>query len=529
MLRRRVEAAFARAEALLPRAEFPRARRRLDEIRAGLDARLRVAVVGRVSAGKSTLVNALLGEDRAPTGVTELTFNVTRLHHAPRETLTVHYRDGRPSGPADPARLRELAARAHDDPDRLAELRAVDWLDMGSPNAWLARFDLVDTPGLDSYAGEDSARTLRFLGRTGRDVHTATVEHASRADALVMVFASGLARSEELLLAETAGAGVAAGPLTAVGALTKTELYWPACPDPMAEGRRVADRIMAAAGGRRVLFELRPLAGLLAAGAAACTDQDVADLTVLSRTAPEALEARVRRGPLFASRPYPDLPVPAERRAGLLRRFGGWGLVLACGLVRDGLTGREALRDELLRRSGVAGFRDLLTEHFGNRADVVKLDAALREARGLADLAGPDGDPRTRWRLREAAGAVTGLAVAEHAFRELALLRAAYDGAVPLTPPELAEVLRVTGEHGLAPAARLGLPPGAPRPGLTARAAERQAYWAAVDLDPARGPAVAEAARVVRRSYDLLLDRIDRQLPVPDGADGADWMDGAGR
>ncbi|MFE1959267.1 dynamin family protein [Streptomyces sp. NPDC059479] len=523
-LRDRAEAAFAQGEALLPGPEFHRARVRLNEIRERFRARLRVAVVGRVSAGKSTLVNALLGEERSPTGVTELTFNVTRLRHAERESLTVHYRDGRPSRQRSPDELWRLVAQARHDPERLAELRAVDWLDLGVPNQRLARFDLVDTPGLDSYFGEESARTLRFLGRTGQDVHTATVEHASRADALVMVFASGLAESEERLLEEVTGAGLrAVEPMTSVGALTKIEYYWPACPDPVAEGGRVADRLMTKSGGRRILFELVPVASLLATGAAACTERDAADLVELSRISPSLLEARVRRGPYFASRDYADLPVGRERRAALLRRFGGYGTVLACALARDGLTDRAGLREELLRRSGVVRLGQVLTEHFGNRADLVKLDAAVKEMGELPALpaqpgqSGQDAEPWMRWRLEEAADHVTRLRLTEHAFRELALLRRVYDGSVVLTSQELSHVLRITGEYGDSPAARLGLPADSSPSSLVSAALRQQTYWAGVDLDAARGAATAEAVRTVRRSYDLLLNRIGPMDNRPEG------------
>ena len=41
-----------------------------------LDDRLRIAIAGRLKAGKSTLLNAILGEDVAPTGTAEVTLSV---------------------------------------------------------------------------------------------------------------------------------------------------------------------------------------------------------------------------------------------------------------------------------------------------------------------------------------------------------------------------------------------------------------------------------------------------------------------
>ncbi|MBC7271130.1 MAG: dynamin family protein [Streptomyces sp.] len=521
MLRTRAEAAFERAALLLTGPEFAAARARLDDIRRGFAAGLHVVLLGRVSAGKSTLVNALLEEDRAPTGSTELTFHVTRLHHAPDATLTLHYRDGRPPRTGSPDDFRTLVTRAHHDPDRHAELRAVDHLDLGLPNRHLTHFDLVDTPGLDSWLGEDSARTLRFLGRTGADVRTATVDHAGRADALVLVLASGLAESEERLLEDVTGTGLrGVEPLTAVGALTKTEYYWPSCPDPLAEGRRVAHRLMHRSGAHRTLFDLVPVASLLATGATAATPAEMTDLTELATVEPAVLTARVRRGPYFATRDYADLPLPPERRRALLERFGGYGTVLACRLIRDGLTDTTALRDELLRRSNIPRLRTLLLEHFGNRADAVKLDHAVREAETLPDLAGTGTDTWVRWHIEEATGEIARLRLTEHVFQELVLLRRVYDGSLTLTPAETAEILTVTGERGGTPCERLGLNGSAHPDTLVRTALRRQAYWAAVDLDAARTPETAEAARIVRRCYDLLLDRV-QGAPMPHDTRGA--------
>src|SRR4051812_17915884 len=95
-------AALASARAILRRRPgLVDALGELDDIESGLRGRMRVALVGRVSAGKSTLTNALLGGSRAPSGAQELTFNVTWIRHADRPSLTIHYRDGQPPRVAD--------------------------------------------------------------------------------------------------------------------------------------------------------------------------------------------------------------------------------------------------------------------------------------------------------------------------------------------------------------------------------------------------------------------------------------------
>src|SRR4051812_3204974 len=54
---------------------------------------LRVAIAGRLKAGKSTLVNALIGRRVAPTAVGECTRVVTRFRYGPADRIDVVRRD----------------------------------------------------------------------------------------------------------------------------------------------------------------------------------------------------------------------------------------------------------------------------------------------------------------------------------------------------------------------------------------------------------------------------------------------------
>ncbi|HTS96613.1 MAG TPA: dynamin family protein [Streptosporangiaceae bacterium] len=509
MLRERAVAAFDQASAALgddPAAEPVRAL--LREQRGRLLATLRVALVGRVSSGKSTLANALLGGHRVATGATELTYNVNWLRYGDEPQILVHFLDGRPVQRHELADLERMTVSARHDPAHQDFLSRIDYIEVHDSNPRLLDFDLIDTPGLDSHFRADSANTLRFLGRTGDEVRAATVAQASQADALVLVFARGLARGEAELMADFRGAALAAvTPITAIGALTKVELYWPEH-DPMDEGRRVADKLMRAAGARRLLFDLRPIASLVAAGASTLTDAEFADLTALARLPPGVLAERVRLGPLFATKEQADLPVPAARRQALFSRLGGYGIVLSCGLVRDGVDRLAVLGAELAERSGLAAFRELLTGHFGNRADLIKLRRAMTVLQEQQELMRPALPPRARLRADDAAAEVTRMGFAEHAFEELTVLQRYYDGQLEFGDGEAAELLRITGEHGTTPAARLGQPASASAEALRARARERFAYWAAYTVDPSHGGPTRRAAQTVQRSYELLIGEI---------------------
>ena len=183
MLRDRAVDAFDRAARVLaagPGAEPARAL--LATQRQRLLSTLRVALVGRVSSGKSTLANALLGCYRVATGPEELTYNVNWLRYGEQPGILVHFRDGRPSTRLGLADLEDMTVRAHADPARQEFLSCIDYVEVSDPNPQLRAFDLIDTPGLDSHFRSDSMNTLRFLGRTG-DAHGKWLRPLLNADA----------------------------------------------------------------------------------------------------------------------------------------------------------------------------------------------------------------------------------------------------------------------------------------------------------------------------------------------------------
>ncbi|HEY7595599.1 MAG TPA: dynamin family protein, partial [Actinophytocola sp.] len=131
---------------------------RLAGLLARLDQPLRVAVAGRVKAGKSTLLNALVGERLAPTDAGECTRIVTwyqdghtyqvqaSLDRQPPRQL----RFTRENGQLDI----DLGGLAADDVSELV----VTW-----PAQALRAVTLVDTPGIGSLTESASRRTWDLL------------------------------------------------------------------------------------------------------------------------------------------------------------------------------------------------------------------------------------------------------------------------------------------------------------------------------------------------------------------------------
>ena len=88
-------------EALEVYADDPRAIKALQGHAQRLAEPLRIAIAGMVKAGKSTLLNAIIGEEIAPTDTGECTRIVTwyRYGHTPR--ITLHPVAGQPRNPSE--------------------------------------------------------------------------------------------------------------------------------------------------------------------------------------------------------------------------------------------------------------------------------------------------------------------------------------------------------------------------------------------------------------------------------------------
>jgi GTP-binding protein EngB required for normal cell division len=118
-----------------------------------------IALFGRVSSGKSSLLNCIVQTDILPVGVNPITTVPTRLIFGDATRLTVWYADRKPQL-SDMARLPELVSEQHNPGNTKHVTRIVVEL----PSARLRQgIVLVDTPGLGSLATAGAAETLAYL------------------------------------------------------------------------------------------------------------------------------------------------------------------------------------------------------------------------------------------------------------------------------------------------------------------------------------------------------------------------------
>lgn len=123
------------------------------------DQSLEIAAFGRVSAGKSSLLNAILGEEILPVGVTPITAVPTRIRYGETPRLTVSYAE-RPPQTMEIGRLVEVASEIGNPRNEKRVTRIV----VDLPSARLREgITFVDTPGLGSLATTGASETLAYL------------------------------------------------------------------------------------------------------------------------------------------------------------------------------------------------------------------------------------------------------------------------------------------------------------------------------------------------------------------------------
>lgn len=498
-LRRAVDdlcAAVARSAAPGPAADGVAA------VRARLAAPLQVAVAGRTSSGKSTLVNALVGRRVAPTAAGECTRLVTRFSHDEVERVEVVLRDGTTRAVAFEADGSVPASVS----DRLGvAAAAVSHLEVRLSAALLTGLTVIDTPGLAGADDELVGRTAAVLGSPvpgAGGLDDVSRRALTGAEAVLYVLTQGVrADDADVLTTFTAAtAGRDSGPVNALAVLNKADTVVPdggsgtgTGPDATWEAAaRLAARQARALGPR--VADVVPVVGLLAQAVTtgAFGDADAAALRAVAAVDPGVREAMLASAELFTT--LPCAPSQATRSA-LLHSLGLHGVRVGLEvLAEDPAVSTGALRARLHGATGLAELRRRLDSVLGGRREVIKAAAALASLTALAAA-----DPVLGPVVTDGVEALLARPEA-HRLRLVQVLTQLATGAVSLPADLAAEVVRVGADS--APAERLAAPGAAPAQ-LAARALERAGWWRSW-AGLGASPAQARLAHEVHRAYFLL-------------------------
>lgn len=308
-----------------------------------------VAVAGRVKAGKSTLVNAIVGRKVAATDDVECTRVSTHYEFGEPEAAFVHLLDGSP--PVEVPLTNGML------PNELPwPTDAISHAVVRLPEAALTDVTLVDTPGLGTTTEANERATLReILGSENGGV---------RPESLIYVFRGARFADDIDFLAQFVGrAGI--GSSSVIGVLSHADRVGPSDVDAATLGpaRSYAARLLDE--HRTQLADVVPVAGLLAEAARAgqIRERDAAAMVELT----EIDEFDLELG---------EVPDPVAH--GRLRRvLGDFGIRHGRAAAKDGAGG---LIEWAEGSSGIRSLHEALTMH------LVRRDRAAAGRRTLAYL-----------------------------------------------------------------------------------------------------------------------------------------------
>lgn len=496
-----IEEGLGEIRKMLPATGMSALRRTVDMSLQKLHEPMQLAIIGKISSSKSTLVNAILGKpDVMATGQMEVTYNVGWLKYgSPKNDIIIHHKDGSP----DTRKRPEDFVRWMTETEGKADLiNNVSYIETFDDAEILRDINIIDTPGLDAVRGTDSQNTLDFLKNV-------------RPDAVIMLFTHSVAEST-LDVVRDFNRGGNFNPLNAIGVLSKIDVLWledaERSQTALEIGRRIAGNKMKDNPMlRKTLFGIYPVSALMFMDASTTDEHDIDLLRRLATSDPDMLLCAMLSAGDFVDPSY-TLAISVDQRAALLKKYDLYGIDLIANYLKANpeATAND-VRQLLYRESGAKEFMTVLHNHFGSRAKLIKLESVYQNLRRsvLTERASVGGDMDTEHLLLRIDQRISDLFSAlVHEHEEYELMNRIYCHEIEIDDEAAEEFLRLCGEHGCSAPARLGMDKATASPAdMVAKAEERESYWRR-ELNSAFDPDEKEWMRTVLSSYVYFKSRL---------------------
>jgi len=465
----------------------------LDALAERLEGPLRLAIAGKVKAGKSTLLNALLSEDLAATDAGECTQVVTWYRRATSPAVILHPVVG-------PTENRPFTRSGGTLTVDLGEHSAeqIDHLEVCWPNSRLAELVLVDTPGIASISVDVSQRTHRAL--------TTEDNRPQAVDAVLYLLRHAHSSDMRFLESFHDDELVQGTPINTVGVLSRADEIGACRLDALDVADRVARRYEANAQLHRLCPIVLPVAGLLAFAGSTLRETEFRALAQLAALPDERRTALLLTVDRIAQAGA-DFDVTPLERQHLLQRLGLFGVRLSVELIRTGVTRDAAsLGLELVRRSGLERLRTVLEGQFTQRSKLLKARSALIGLAVVLESGGCADADHLRARAER-------IVSAAHSFEEVRLLDQLRGGGLQLSADRSLELDRIVGGSGHDAARRLGLAPKAAPADVSDAAQDALERWQRIAEHPMSSRAVQLGARTAIRTLEGLLSSDSATAP----------------
>ena len=443
-----------------------------------LNGPLKVAIAGRMKAGKSTLLNALIGERLAPTDASECTRIVTWYEFASEYRVAAEMTGG----------------NSHDLPFRRAtdgqliidmggvEAATVERLVVGWPSTRLREMTLIDTPGLDSLSPDTAERTMDAIAgddeRREADAVLYLMRHAHRSDiAFLEAF-------------HDAGARLGT-PVNSIAVLSRVDEIGAGRLDAVVSAELIARRYEADPRVRGLAATVLSVACLMAETAGTLEESEAESLRLLAGEEEATREFLLLSADHFRE---PGLgPLTIEKREGLLDRLGMFGVRFA---IYAHLTGQWTSATDLARlllaQSGLPALQESIHGRFASRSQQLISRSVLLGLAALSESGALSASALRRLDQLESGA---------HEFAELAMLDLVMSGDAEFSVAERDEAERITGSGSLAARAGCADEPGTE---IQAAAIVGVARWRERAADPLASRTTVRCAETMARCYEAI-------------------------
>ena len=464
---------------------------------AKLNEPMQLAILGKISSSKSTLVNAILGKKEImATGQKEVTYNVGWLKYGdPSSDIIIHHKDGTSVEKKNRDEFEKWTTDCSS-----SEIDNISYVEIFDDAEILKDINIIDTPGLDALRGKDSQNTLDFISKV-------------RPDAVIMLFTHSV--SENVLdIVSKYNTGSSFNPLNAIGILSKIDVLWQEdferAKSALEIGKKmVTNRMRKDSMLKRTLFNLYPISALLFLASSTLKQETFNKVKLLSESDDSTLKTAFKSVPKFLDSCV-NIPLKDTERINLINQLGLYGVFIVTNLLRKhpGLSFEE-VKAILHKESGADDFMKVLHNHFGSRARLIKLESIYQCLNQEIDNAQRNINDATLSRvLIKTKGKLRNLfSSLMHEHLEYETLNRIYNGELLLDNDYKEELLALWGEVGFSAPERMKMPVGTQPAELVAKSLEREKFWRQnITLEP--DPEEREWMNIALKSYTLLRNAI---------------------
>lgn len=485
---------------MVPRSSLPQLYASIDNSLSKIHEPMQLAIIGKISSSKSTLVNAILGKEEVmATGQMEVSYNVGWLKYGKSDSnIIIHHKDGSPNTEKKQSEYIEWTTE-----NNKHEIDNVSYIEVFDDADILKEINIIDTPGLDALRGKDSENTLRFIKEV-------------RPDALLMLYTKSVS-GDVLDIVSQFNEGGAFSPLNAIGVFAKIDVSWQEdCNAPNFRKRAlsIGQRVTSSSYKRysilqKSLFNIYPISSLLFLASSVFNDKKLSLIKRLLQIDESVLNSALySEGKFLAEGNAINLSISDRKQ--LTNSIGVYGIYLITQYLKQN---PEASLDDvkqLLRKeSGANEFMKVLHNHFGSRAKLIKLESIfLNLQQSIKQSRAQSKDNAIVQLLNNIQHRVTDLfSSLIHEHLEYEMLNKIYNSELDLEENVKNEFLCLCGEHGFSAKERLNQDKDATPEQLLQICKDKENYWRrCVALEP--DPDEREWMNVILSSYSRLRNQI---------------------